>query len=338
MSAARAGFPLPGQWRSAWPLLALLALLAFNLLFTPGFATIEVQGGRLFGATIDILKNGSTVMLLATGMTLVIASGGIDLSVGSLMALSATAAALALHHHQPPAGVAIALGLAVGAAAGLANGALVTLLRLQPIIATLVMLVAGRGLAQTLTADQKVRFDAPAFESLGTGSVLGLPTPIILAAAAAAATLTLLRWTVLGMYLEAIGQSPRAAHLCGLPVRALRTTAYTVSGVCAALAGMIGAADIGEADPANAGMYLELDAILAVVIGGTPLSGGRPRLLGAIIGALIMQTLTVMLQMRGVITEHTLVIKAIVALAVCLSQAPGLAATARRLLARRTRA
>jgi galactofuranose transport system permease protein len=310
--------------------LALAALLLFNALFTRGFASIELQDGRLYGAMIDILRNGSAVMLLAVGMTLVIATAGIDLSVGSTMALSGAVAALGLTEHALPPLQAIACGLGAGLAVGLVNGALVTFIRLQPIVATLVLLVAGRGLAQVLTTDQKIRFQSPVFDSLATGSTLSLPNPLLLAAAAALITLLLVRFTIAGLYIQAIGDNPRAARLCGLPIHRIHLFVYSVSGLCAALAGMLAAGEISEADVAGAGLYMELDAILAVVIGGTRLSGGRPCVVGAALGALIIQTLSVMLQMRGIPTEHGLVLKAVIALAICLPQAPGLARTWRR--------
>jgi simple sugar transport system permease protein len=302
-------------------LAALLLLLAFNAAFTPNFARLEVRDGRLYGALVDVLHNGAPVLLLSIGMTLVIALGGIDLSVGSVMALAGTVAALLLTEGHS-AMVAVLAGLAVAAAAGAWNGVLLSYLGLQPIVATLILLVAGRGLAQTLSNDQKVRFTHSNFEFLGNGSALGLPIPVYLAAGLALLTLLLLRRTALGLYIEAIGTNPRAARLCGLRINAIRVAGYAFSGLCAGLAGLIVTADIREADVANAGLYTELDAILAVVIGGTSLTGGRPRLLGALVGALIMQTLTVTLQMRGVVTEYTLIVKAAVAIAVCWLQTP----------------
>ena len=313
-----------------WPLVALGLLLAFNVFFTPGFASIEMRDGRLYGAVIDVLKNGSVVALLATGMALVIAAGGIDLSVGSVMALSGTVAALCLTAGGWPVEASAAAGLGTGLAAGLVNTLLVQGIGLQPIVATLVMLVAGRGLAQALTDDQKVRFENPAFEWIGTGSLLWLPVPVLIATAVAAIVLLLLRLTVLGLYIEALGTNPRAARLCGLPFVRLRVAVYGISGLCAAIAGLIATADIKEADVATCGLYAELDAILAVVIGGTSLSGGKPRVAGAVVGAILLQALTVSLQMRGVATEHALVIKALVALAVCLGQSSRVWAVARR--------
>jgi len=320
-----------------WPLLVLGALLLFNALFTPNFARLEIRDGRVFGSLVDLFQNGARVMLLALGMTLVIASGGIDLSVGSTMALAGAVAALLITRqpHPLPVPWAVLAALGVALLVGCWNGLLVAHLRLQPIVATLVMLVAGRGLAQTLTSDQKVRFELPAFEYLGNGSLLGLPVPVFIVAGLALLLFFALRKTVLGMYVAAVGLNPLAARLCGLRVASVRICVYAFSGLCAGLAGLIATADIKEADVANCGLYLELDAILAVVIGGTRLTGGRPVLLGALIGAAIMQTLTIMLQMRGVITEHTLIIKALVALAVCCLQAPGFQRLTARLGRRR---
>ncbi len=312
------------------PLLALILLVLINLIFTPNFARLEIRDGHVYGAIIDILQNGTPVILLATGMTLVIATGGIDLSVGSLMALAGAVAALALTRYDQGAAVAIIAGLMIATAAGAWNGLLVTRVGLQPVVATLILLVAGRGIAQSLTLDQKIRFEYPAFEFLGNGSLLGLPFPLFVAGGVFALVLLAERRTVLGMYVEAVGGNLRAARLCGLRVDAVRFAAYVVSGFCAGLAGLIATADIKEADVANCGLYLELDAILAVVIGGTMLTGGRARLVGSLLGALVMQTLTVMLQMRGVVTEHTLILKALVALAVCALQSPRIPELLRR--------
>ncbi len=321
---------LRGKWAAArhspvfWPLLALVVLLLYNIIFTPNFARLEIREGRAFGSLVDILQNGAPVMLLATGMTLVIAVAGIDLSVGSLMALAGAVAALLMTAHNQSVPVAIIAALAVALLVGAWNGVLVTYVGLQPIVATLVMLVMGRGIALALTQDQKVRFEVPAFEFVGTGAVLGLPVPIFIVVGVALLVLLVLRKTALGLYIEAVGSNARAARLCGLRVHAIRLLAYSFAGLCAGVAGLIATADIKEADVANCGLYLELDAILAVVIGGTALTGGRPYLLGSLVGAVIMQTLTVMLQMRGVITEHTLIIKAVVAIVVCLLQARAL--------------
>jgi len=320
------------------PFLAMAALLAWNAVFTPNFAHFEVRDGRLYGSMVDILQNGAPVMLLAIGMTLVIALAGIDLSVGSVMALAGTVAALLLESAGCSGPVAVAGALAVAALVGAFNGVMVTFVGLQPIIATLVLLVAGRGIALTLTGDQKIQLTSSAFEWLRTGGWLALPSPIYVSLGVAVVVLVVLRKTALGLYIEAIGGNARAARLAGLPVHTVRLVAYTFSGLCAGLAGVLATAKINEADVANCGLYLELDAILAVVIGGTSLTGGRARLLGALCGAVIMQTLTVMLQMHNVKTEHTLIVKALVALAVCLIQTPAFAEFLRRAARRPVRA
>lgn len=311
------------------PILALAALLLFNLFFTPNF-TIEWRDGRLYGSVIDILKNGSPVLLLSIGMTLVIALGGIDLSVGSLMALSGTGAALLLTAHNATPALSALDGLAIAVLAGLFNGALVALVRIQPIVATLITLVSARGIAQALSHDQKIRFESPAFETLARGHLLGLPTPIYITLGLAALTALALRKTALGMAIEATGNNPKAAYLCGLRIRTITIAAYSFSGLCAGIAGLIAAADIKEADVFTAGLYLELDAILAVVIGGTSLTGGRPRILGSVLGALTMQTLTVTLLMHNVKPEYTLMVKGLAALVVCVAQSPLAARVARR--------
>lgn len=320
---------------SIWPALALLALLLYNIACTPHFASIGYQNERLYGSLIDVLKNGSRVALLAVGMTLVIAGRGIDLSVGSVAALTGTVAALLLSKGGTSPLTACAGGLALALAFGLLNGVLVVRLKLQPIIATLVTLVLARGLAQTLSQDQSVSFNSAWFSSVFNGQFLALPTPIWIASIAATVVTVIVRWTAMGMYLSAIGVNAKAARLCGVQVGMIRTLTYITSCLCAGVAGLVIASDVKNADPNSLGMSLELDAVLAVAIGGTSLTGGRPHVIGAVIGALLMQTITVMLQMRGVPTDATLILKAAATLGVCLLQSPALGAGLRRALARR---
>ena len=304
-----------------WPLLCLVVLVGLNCALTPHFASIEVRDGRLYGSVIDILRNGSIVMVLAIGMTVVIAVSGIDLSVGSVMALSGTVAAMVLVG-APGAGLwgAVAAALGVAAVSGLLAGAMVTRLALQPIVATLVLLVVGRGVAQVISGGEKVRFESASFERVFHGTVLGLPSALVLVVIVGAAVWVALRFTVAGVSVAAVGGNIRAARSCGLRADAVRVGAYVLSGLCAGIAGLVAAAEIKEADPAAAGMYLELDAIIAVVIGGTNLMGGRPVLIGSLVGAVLMQTLTVTMQMHNVPTEQGLIVKAGVAVVVCVLQ------------------
>jgi simple sugar transport system permease protein len=231
--------------------------------------------------------------------------------------------------------VACAVALAVALAAGLWNGALVAFLGLQPIIATLILLVSGRGIAQLLSNGQRIRFNRPDFEAIGTGSCLGLPVTLFIVAFVVAATLLVTRKTTAGLTLEAVGNNERASRLCGIRPWLVKLLVYGFSGLCAGVAGLIYTADIKQGDPLRCGEYVELDAILAVVIGGTPFSGGRANVPGSILGALIMQTLTTTILTRGVPVEYTLVVKAVVVIAVCLLQSEPFRATLARLAGRR---
>ncbi|WP_428939266.1 ABC transporter permease [Fontivita pretiosa] len=319
-----------GGARLLWPLLALGLTLLYNGLFTSGFFRIELRDGKLFGSLIDILNRGSPVMLLGLGMTLVIATGGIDLSVGAVMAIAgAVAAILIVRPEYSPLSVidvggsvplAVLLAMLCAGVAGLFNGTLVALVGMQPIVATLILMVAGRGVAQLLTDGQHVYINNPAFEFIGTGTFLWLPFPITIVACAALLLGLLTRATALGLFIESVGSNPIASRYSGIDARSVKLTTYLLSGICAAVAGLIVTADIRDADANNVGLYLELDAILAAAIGGTSLSGGRFSLLGTIIGALVIQSLTTTILTQGVDAAMTRVIKAGVVVAVCMLQ------------------
>lgn len=310
-----------------WPLAALALLLLFNLLFTPNFFAVEMRDGHLYGTLIDILNHGSTVMLLALGMTLVIATGGVDLSVGAVMAMAGASAVqlIAAHSWSMPAAVAAALGLSL--IAGMWNGILVGYLKLQPIVATLILMVAGRGIAQLITDGSIITFSDgvtafTALEFLGNGHFLGLPFPVTLVVSMLALTALLTRRTAVGLFIEAVGDNEQACHLSGLDPRLVRFLTYAFTGLCAGIAGLVAASNIKCADANHAGLFLELDAILAVVVGGTALNGGRFRLLGSMVGALLIQTLTTTMYMRNISSDLAPIPKALVIIAVCLLQSP----------------
>ncbi len=319
-----------------WPLLALGLLLLFNQAFTPGFFTLEVRGGHLYGARIDILNEGAKVMLLGLGMTLVIATGGVDLSVGAIMAIAGAVAAQVVVASHLPAPVAIA-ALALGAAvlAGAWNGLLVAVLRIPPIVATLILMVAGRGVAQLITGGQIITFEDPLLTYLGNGWLFGLPFTLTLVLAAFGLTALLTRKTALGLFIEAIGDSETASRFTGLPAPTVKFFVYVFSGLCAGLAGLVATGNIRSADANHAGLYLELDAIIAAVVGGTSLTGGRFYLAGSLIGALLMQTLTTTLYALNVSADVATVPKALVILAACLLQSPNFRARLARLRPRR---
>ena len=306
--------------RVLWPLLALGLLLAFNHAFTSGFFAVEWRDGHLYGSRIDILNHGSKVMLLALGMTLVIATGGVDLSVGAIMAIAgAVAAQGAVAYHLAPA-AAIALALAASLLAGAWNGLLVAGFGIQPIVATLILMVAGRGIAQLVTGGQIINFNDPALVYLGNGHLLGLPFTCTLVLALLGVTHLLTRGTALGLFIEAVGDNETASRQSGINARWVKFATYVFSGFCAGLAGLVAMSNIKSADANHAGLYAELDAILAVVVGGTALTGGRFYLVGSIVGALFIQTLTTTMYARNVSADVAPVPKALVIIAVCLLQ------------------
>ncbi|MET0451714.1 MAG: ABC transporter permease [Mycobacterium sp.] len=308
-----------------WPVIALLALLALNAYLTPGFTSIRVQDGHLYGSLIDILRNGAPTLLVALGMTLVIASRGIDLSVGAVVAISGALACAHIGSSEDPAGVgtvltAMAIALAVSAVLGLWNGTLVSILGIQPIIATLVLMTAGRGIALFITEGQIITVSSPPFKVLGAGYFLGLPVAILVSLAVFVVVGLLTRRTALGMLLEAVGINPEASRLAGVRSRTIVFAVYVFCGLCAGIAGLMIASNISAADANNAGLWIEMDAILAVVIGGTSLLGGRYSLTGTVLGALIIQALTTTVYTVGIRPEITLVFKSLVVVLVVLMQ------------------
>ena len=310
--------------RIAPQLIALAALVALVSVFYPGFLSVDVQNDRLVGPVIDILKRSAPVALLAVGMTLVIATRGIDLSVGTIMAICGAAAAWALTAGLG-AGAALALALGAGLMAGLWNGVLVAVVGIQPFVATLILMTMGRGVAQLITEGRILTFTDPGFSWLGSGTALGLPVPVWIWLATAAAAALLMRRTALGLLVEAVGINRRAALLAGVNATVLLIAVYVASGLCAALAGIIVTADIRGADANNAGLWLELDAILAVVIGGNSLLGGRFSIAASVLGALIIQTISAGILLAGFASEYNLIIKAGLVLVILILQSPRIA-------------
>ncbi len=304
-------------------LVALIVILIVDRVVSPQFFDLRLQDGRLFGSFIDVLNRGAPVALLSLGMVLVIATRGIDLSVGAVMAISGAIAASLADSHGLPLVLTAALG--AGLICGLWNGILVAVLGIQPIVATLILMVAGRGVAQLITDGRIVTFSSPDLVWLGNGSVLGLPAPVAIAAGMLILTGSVVRGSALGLLIEATGGNARASELAGVGTRAMILAVYVWCGLCAALAGVVVAADIMGADANNAGLWLELDAILAVVIGGTSLFGGRFGLLLAVVGALIIQAMNTGILLSGYPPEFNLLVKAVVVMAVLLLQSPRLA-------------
>jgi galactofuranose transport system permease protein len=316
------------------PAAALALLLLLDLLLVPDFFRLTVRDGHLYGSVIDIVNRAAPLMLAALGMTLVIATRGIDISVGAVVAISGTVAAMLIGgtmvmDHGVPSYVsnmpmAWALCIAMGAAllCGAWNGVLVAGLGLQPIVATLILMVAGRGLAQLLTDGQIVTVYYRPYFYIGSGYLFGLPFALFLVAAVFLVTALLMRKTALGLFIQAVGINPVAARLAGVRTATLIFFVYVFCSACAGLAGLMISSNIKSADANNAGMLLELDAILAVTLGGTSLGGGKFSLLGGVIGALIIQTLTYTIYSLGLPPEVNMVLKSVVVFLVCLSQSP----------------
>jgi len=268
---------------------AVAVLLAANAVFTDHFLTV----GNLRTQLIQV----APVIIVALGMALVIGTEGIDLSVGSVMALAAAVLPLYLGYGVVPA---IAVALAAGVVVGAINGALVAIVRLQPIVATLALFVGGRGLALVLAGGQLKQIHNSALLAIGGNDVLGVPIVVLIAAVLAVAVGFLVRRTTFGRQLVAIGGNRLASQLAGLPVRRVLLATYIACGAFAALAGVLATARLTASDPSALGNLMELSAITAVVVGGTPLSGGRVRVLGTVMGALLMQLV------RATLIKHNL--------------------------------
>ncbi|WP_298378940.1 ABC transporter permease [Azospirillum sp.] len=302
---------------------ALVAVLLANWLLFPDFFSIRLQDGRLFGSLVDVMNRGAPVALLAIGMTMVIATRGVDLSVGAIMAISGAIAATMTQAGWGLSAV-LAASLASGLLCGLWNGVLVAVLRIQPIIATLILMVAGRGIAQLVTEGQIVTFVSPDLAAIGSGSFLTVPTPVALTAAVLGLTALLVRMTALGLMIESVGVNRLSSAYAGVNTPVILIAVYVWCGLCAAVAGLIVTADIRGADANNAGLWLELDAILAVVVGGTSLLGGRFGLLMSVVGAAILQAMNTGILLSGFKPEFNLIVKAAVLLVVLLAQSPAL--------------
>lgn len=326
--------------RLFWPVAALLALVALNAAVRPGFVRITVRDGHLYGALVDILRQSAPLMMVALGMTLVIATRGIDLSVGAVMAVSGAVALTIIDRSADPGAlgtvlVAIAAGVAVGVVLGTWNGFLVTMFGVQPIVATLVLMLAGRGVALLITGGFITTVVSPPYKFVASGFLLGLPFALFLSAAAIAVVAVVQRRTALGLLTEAVGINPEASRLAGVRSRGIVFTAYVASGALAGLAGILYSSNIMAADANAAGEFIELYAILAVVLGRTSLLGGKFSIAGTAVGVLIIQTLQSTVLFLGVSSAQSPVFFAFVVVVVVVVQSPQLHRRLSRLSGRR---
>jgi simple sugar transport system permease protein len=322
-----------------WPLVAWIIILLFNAIINPSFFKIgilqdPVYGKHLYGNIIDIFNNGAPLMLAAIGMTLVIATGGIDLSVGAVIAISAAMGAVLIN---PALGnklisnailtkdatntslwLIILADLAAGTLCGLWNGFLVSRGKIQPMVATLILMVAGRGIAQLITNGQIMTIYYTPYFWFGNGFILGLPVSIYIVALVLFLGWLLVRKTSIGLFIESVGINAKSAYYSGIDEKNVKLLAYVFCGFCAAIAGLILSSYVHSADGNNNGLYYELDAILSVVLGGTLMTGGRFSLVASAIGAVVIWTFTVTVYSLGVPANALLAAKAVLVLVVIL--------------------
>lgn len=325
--------------RLFWPLAALAVILLFDAIFEPGFFKIgiiedPVYGPHLYGNLIDVLNNGAPLMLVSIGMTLVIATAGVDLSVGAVIAISAAMGAVLINPAlgdrlitndiltadttNTPLPLIVLADLAAGTLCGLWNGFLVSRAKIQPMVATLILMVAGRGIAQLITNGQIMTIYYTPYFWFGNGFILGLPVSIFIVAIVAVLAWVLVRKTALGLFIESTGVNARAAFYAGLDERNVKLMAYTFCGFTGAIAGLILSSYVHSSDANNIGANYELDAILAVVMGGTLMSGGRFSIFASIIGATVIWTFTITMYTLGVPADALTAAKAVLVLLVIL--------------------
>lgn len=356
MSAAVKDFSFSKTWGKLTESMLFLPTLALLLIFTadffliPGFFTIQFKDGHLYGNVIDILVHGSPTMVLAIGMTLVIATGGVDLSVGAVMAISASVAAIMMNptivgmnltdpklfinnpqYTWAPLWLVVIVPLVIATLCGAWNGVLISYGRIQPMVATLVLMLAGRGIAQLITNAIQIVIFNDTYAFIGNGFVV-LPFSLYVALALFIVAWFLTRRTAIGLMIESVGINFKSSFYSGINEKRVKLFAYAFCGFCAGVAGLIVTSNIRTSDANSIGLYTELDAILAVVIGGTVLgTGGRFSLMGSAIGALVLQaTITSMLSF-GVPSSAIIAVKALVVIVVVLLYAEQVKAFIRRL-------
>ena len=314
------------------PVVCLIVVCLANVIKSPDFFKISISdNGVLYGSVIDIINRASELVILAIGMTLVTAaSGGQDISVGAIMAVAAavccqilSGGAASTSDFQNPFILAVLAGLAAAMLCGVFNGFLVAKLNIQPMVATLILYTAGRGIAQLVTQGQITYIRVDSYKVLG--GYIGkcpIPTPIFAAIISVVIAYLVLNKTALGLYIESVGINGGASRLVGLNSTRIKWMAYVICGFLAGFAGLVNSSRIYSADANNIGLNLEMDAILAVALGGNLLSGGKFSLAGSIIGAFTIQALTTTLLSMDVSADQVPVYKAIVVVVIVVLQSP----------------
>ena len=314
------------------PFMCLLLVLLINLIKSPAFFAIAINNGVLYGRLIDVLNRGSEIAILAVGQTLVIAvSAGTDISVGSVMSLSASFCCMLLAGYGVnstetlivPMAIGMLGGVLMGGVCGVFNGTLVSKMKIQPMVATLILFTAARAIGLLLCNNQITYIRYEPYKFLGN-FIPGcpIPTPIFVTIIVIAIAAVVLKKTSLGLYIQSVGINNRAARLLGINSGLICFICYVVCGLCAGIAGIVASSRIYSADSNNIGLYYELDAILAVALGGNSLGGGKFNLAGSIIGAYTIQAISTTLLAMGVSTDQAPVVKAVIVLIIVTVQSP----------------
>ena len=332
------------SYRLFLPIFCLILVLFSNLIKTPSFFEVTIKNGVLYGYIIDVINRASDLVILSVGMTLVVAaSGGTDISVGAVMSVAGAACCYILaggqqtvNAFQNPYIVGVLAAIIVGILCGCFNGFLVAKLNIQPMVATLILFTAGRGIAQLFTKGQITYIRVDSYKMLGA-SIPGIPipTPVFVALFVVLLTYLLLKKTTLGVYLQTVGINAKASRLMGIKATWIIFLSYVFCGLCAGISGLVASSRIYSADANNIGLNLELDAILAVALGGNSLAGGKFSLLGSVIGAYTIQALSTTLYAMGVSPDQIPVYKAIVVIVIVALQSPELKKMGNKLLAAR---
>ncbi len=314
------------------PLVCMALVLMINLFKDPGFFSIAIKNGVLYGRLIDVLNRGSEIAILAVGMTLVVAvSAGTDISVGSVMALAACGGCMVLTGYgntsvtdvKAPVIVGILVGILFGVLCGAINGTMVAKLKIQPMVATLILFTAARAVGLLLCNNQITYIRYEPYKYLGNFFPgCPIPTPILMTIVVIIIAQLVLKKTSLELYIQSVGINSRASRICGINSDLVCFLCYVICGLCAGIAGMVASSRIYSADSNNIGLNYELDAILAVALGGNSLAGGKFNMAGSIIGAYTIQAITTTLLAMGVSTDQAPVIKAVIVVIIVVVQAP----------------
>lgn len=314
--------------RLIFSLLVLMVVVVQNIITTPNFFEITMTNGLLSGYIPNILDEASELIIVTMGMTLVIAaSGGVDLSVGPIMAIAASFCGLLLNGseyrtdvYHSPYFLAILFGLVGAALCGAFNGFLVSRLKIQPMIATLILFTAGRSIAKQITHGQTIYIMNPTYKWLGV-QIPGIPirTTILVSIAIVILVVLLVKLTSLGLYIQSVGINGSAARLVGLNSRVIKFMAFVICGILAGVAGLVSSSSVGSVNSGELGLSIEMDAILAVALGGNNLGGGKFSIAGSVIGAYTIQAITTTLYAMNVRADQLNVFKAIIIIVIIVA-------------------